>query len=382
MKKRKKAKKQKRRSATTPWKKFEGLFRGIPLLKDDAIYALPADLLCTIQDHAPGFFQGEEFHFEIELANNSGHGFFLKFPFRHPLLYRNNEEMKQLHKTKNPETTERLKNIKRMLIDDMQKRKFRDDEIADFYEQRSIIEASCDIRRQGFAGWLVTEPGFQLARARYLTEWEVRIRKNGYFEKVPLVFCSDPPFGIETKKKTTAKKKSRTSRKTIIEERKYPSDSIQFYRDWNLEGLVTWNLPVPLQPQITSTMMYPASVIEEAGANLFIPWFMLADRNLKISELTDHRRLIDSSPELKGWIDPPKKWGYERYAIMFQLYVFRELALKRRYGGLLRSKIQKLDEAFAAYFYPDEYSFTKVDTIKKIRQKMKSRLKACHEAFE
>ena len=81
---------------------------------------------------------------------------------------------------------------------------------------------------------------------------------------------------------------------------------------------------------------------------------------------------------LSPWIErKPKNFGLDRYAVMLQLFVYLELALKARYRTKVYGKIPDLDHAFGRFIRGADDEDEPSDSIKKIRQFMQRRLKEC-----
>jgi hypothetical protein len=123
------------------------------------------------------------------------------------------------------------------------------------------------------------------------------------------------------------------------------------------------------------------SDIEEAGLHIFVPNYLLRDRNLSVYEIAELQNGPADIAHLDGWLeDRLNHWGYERYAQMLDLYVYLELALKRRYGQRLKGKTGKLDEAFTRFWLEpknDLQVHARIESTAKTRQELQRRLKAC-----
>ena len=309
------------------------------------------------------FFSADEEDFERDLTDAAGSGFFLQRPFLHPLLP-SPKTTRILKKDKLQIRTEKsLQNIHDMLIEEMRGRGSSEKEIEDYFAIKPLIEDRYQHRRKGYAGWLVTHPSFHESKALFLKHWRTRVVRDKQFPMFPRSFFGEAQPRIPKRL------------------RPYYTDYLQFYRDWSLEEMLTWDLPLPMHPELVTYKFYEKSLLGNAGVTLFIPWYLLADKDLKLDEVTEHSKLIDSAPGLNKWLNRPKKWGHQRYAIMFQLYVFLELALKPRYGEHLRKRVKHLDAAFGRFFSSNNQRLNAVepltDSIKKIRLKMNQRLKEC-----
>ena len=85
---------------------------------------------------------------------------------------------------------------------------------------------------------------------------------------------------------------------------------------------------------------------------------------------------------LDGWLRGPqaRQWGFARYAVMLQLYVWLELALRRRYPDSLDRQVVRVDRAFARFSLGKNESVARdrldrqSDAVRKIRVRMDERL--------
>ena len=123
------------------------------------------------------------------------------------------------------------------------------------------------------------------------------------------------------------------------------------------------------------------SDIEEAGLHIFVPNYLLRDRNLSIYEIAELQNGPTNIAHLDGWLEHRSAhWGYERYAQMLDLYVYLELAIRRRYGERLKGQIGRLDEAFTGFWLESKDGIqvlARKESTAKTRQELQRRLKAC-----
>jgi hypothetical protein len=146
-----------------------------------------------------------------------------------------------------------------------------------------------------------------------------------------------------------------------------------------LESLVTWDLPQPVDAELVNKAPYDLESLGNAGLLLFVPWYLLFDKEFDLHKLAAHRLLTIPSWHIKHWFaKDPKKLGYERFGHMLQLYVYWELAFKSRYGKRLFGLTKQLDRAFGQFIYqtPKEgdRGITVEDSMKKLRQELSRRL--------
>lgn len=94
-----------------------------------------------------------------------------------------------------------------------------------------------------------------------------------------------------------------------------------------------------------------------------------------------HRR-SNGLNHVSEWIDGgPKKWGYDRFGKMLELYVYRKLVLEVRYPDHLSGKSQRVDRAFAAYWANASVrsmaTDRQMDSVIKLRRQLNNRLGKC-----
>jgi hypothetical protein len=152
---------------------------------------------------------------------------------------------------------------------------------------------------------------------------------------------------------------------------------MEFYETWGLNTMMTWDLPVPMRPQWTSASGYHLPQISDsAGLVVFIPWHLLRHKDLKIEDIVERKKVTSSPPEIREWLEgKPKNWGTDRFAMMLRIYIYLELALKRRYPEKIKGNQGMLDVAFSRFLSKDlDGQATGRGTIEKTRLMMTKRL--------
>ncbi len=239
-----------------------------------------------------------------------------------------------------------------------------DKEIQACWDAKARMQERVEARKLGYAGWLVTHPDFHLARNRFRQQWQSNINKLGAFPALPRSFFGEQP--------------------PELQQRDHPFDMAytSLYQDWGLHSLATWELPIPMRPEMAEPSFYHLPAVSSAGITFFVPWYMLRDKNLKLRELAEHKLILMSQPHLEDWLTgKPKDWGHERFAVMLKLYIYIELCLEVRYSNRMKRKRGKLDYAFGRFLCDDpsilDADIREAENIRKIRQKMNERLKKC-----
>ena len=139
------------------------------------------------------------------------------------------------------------------------------------------------------------------------------------------------------------------------------------------------DLPIPMRAETASPALYSYSDVSSAGLLIFAPWYLLRDKDLNVYEFAELRTVPAQTSHLRDWLDgKPKNFGHLRFAILFEMFVFLELCLRKRYAGRLLGKLAKLDRAFARYFRHDPQghdSLSADESLRKVRQFLTKSLK-------
>ena len=238
--------------------------------------------------------------------------------------------------------------------------------------------------RQGFVGWLVTCPQFRRETAALEKRWSDNIRPLG---QLPILSNLENGSAIQALwgvEKPPTKSPRRSPRSAIA--RTVAAQTDIFLQRWGLEQLCTWDLPVPAAPALTTFNQLGAASLS-TGMSLFVPWYLLRHRSLTIYDLADLNCFGTPLGHFDDWFEGSgKKWGADRYAKMLELYVYRNLALMRRYPSRLSGKTEVLDQAFSAYWrgtadVPED-ALKGVESVRKLRLHMDRRLRECATAVK
>jgi hypothetical protein len=353
----------------TGWQQLTESFPDHPALESETIYALPTELLAAIDVEVSGFFSEEDRQFEQALTRLGGHGFFLQEPFGFTLLDKQkslaveDQSGEAIDPEKEEERWEKTdKKLRDMLTEMMTSDGRTKEEIKRYFAQGPEFEKRMRVKRDGYAGWLVTDPRFRSERDEFCQLWRDHILQFGTLPTVPISLMGEAPPKLPKR------------------ERRFYSDYMSFYRRWGLESLATWQLPVPMRAEFLGFSHYDLKSVREAGVNVFVPYHLLRDRSLTLYDVAEHRQLLQPTDHLQDWFGvQSNNWGPDRYAVMYQLYVFLELALRRRYGDRLRGKTMMLDQAFARCqegLHADSRDVdATAESVKKIRLNMQKRLR-------
>jgi hypothetical protein len=127
-------------------------------------------------------------------------------------------------------------------------------------------------RLQGYAGWLVTDPGFIRERDRLRTQWE----------NLPDTMQPRPPFKLTSSLEATAieavEEYSATFSSTFAHRLPLTKMKVaflkavsEFLRRWNLCQLTTWDLPLPFGPLLADDLGKHTQAIPEHSVQLILP---------------------------------------------------------------------------------------------------------------
>lgn len=346
------------------WGEFIERLEPNPDLEREAIYALPEQLIDAIVDEIPEFFSEEEERFERDFARRAGAGFFLQRQFSYPRLACPVSDAAMAAELADLEERNDVTaaNIRELLDDGMRQSGRTENSIRCYSEDERERIRHVELRRWGYAGWLVTQPEFRVECERIWRDWGQVVEKLGGFPAPPMSLMGERPEPPPRKL------------------REFYAAYRFFCNRWGLASLTTWDLPIPLRPQLGSPSLYYLPALQESGLLVHVPWYLLRDKDIRLHELAEHVRTGQTPEHLRDWLDgKPKAWGYERFAKMLDLYIFLELCLKPRYEARLRGNVERLDYAIASFLckqseLPDS-PLQEAETVRKIRQEMQRRLR-------
>ncbi|SFH92462.1 hypothetical protein [Planctomicrobium piriforme] len=345
------------------FERFRQRFDGHQSLQSEAVYSLPSAFLKELKAAAPNFFSKAELNFESSLSQLSATGIFHGQPFSYSLLRHRHPAIVTELTARNQKVGAELN----ALIDDIR----RDDGISEgrleqFSKQEKELQMKLSRRARGYVGWLVTNPDFRIGCEVLRRTWPPKENSSSHFPEIPR-----SAFGVRLKLDDDSNKE------------RY-ADFMKFYGSWILQRMETWDLPLPLDPGLgRPTLDQPSPYGSDTGIWMFIPWYLLIDKDLKVNDLTRRQASLWNSPA-KKWLDQSarRKFGVDRYARILEIYVYVELALRARYGAELRGNAGNVDLAFARFWNATETSGERGLTVdpepqRKLREKMDRDLRSC-----
>ena len=145
-------------------------------------------------------------------------------------------------------------------------------------------------------------------------------------------------------------------------------------RKWQLRGMATWDLPLPLLPNL-SGMELPYEAIASQEVHLSLPPTLNLPTRFPLHEIIADEPVRVASPISRSgsnsWLGTERaETGMARYQRMFKLHFYRNCVLAQRFADRFAGQAALLDEAFAVFF-----GDCGADSIKKIRLAMARRLR-------
>jgi hypothetical protein len=323
------------------WQKFAKRHKNSPFLQLDPIYAVPERLLDAVKGQAPGLLREGEERFERDLARTTAAGgFFHEQVFPCPL-------------SPSPPTAAQQKLQRKLdaLQAELMERDGRSQlQIDRHFEAERKREQDAALRAIAYTAWLVTDPTFREELAGFRDAWGTRVATERRFP---------------------------AHRHTLLGEAAGPTDReeaslLTFYRRWAIETFSTFDLPIPMAPQV-SAITY-ADTVSLAGAGLltFVPWYALRDGRVTVKDLSKQLIAIQRPAHLDRWLaradGSGKRLGYSRLRHTLVVYRYWLLGLAARYRERLNGCTEGLDRAFARYLGLGE------DSVKKVRLSLFSQL--------
>jgi hypothetical protein len=336
------------------WEAFAQRHAGEPFLAQDPLYALSAPLINAVQAEVPTFFTAAQERFERDLAQTAGFGFFHGRPLGRTASDNQADPATGLTWQQRCECS--AQELDDLLAEELHRDGLSEQEIEEYVRQGAQKHVVIAAVQDAYAGWLICNRGFRDDVGALRAAWEPVVRQLGGFPLYPRwPFVGDPEG-------TTVPGAFRAACET-------------FYRRWGLDRMVTWEWPVPMEPDLVGGMLQDVSRLSEAGVVVFLPWYLLRGEKLDVQGLLRRARTACEADHLRDWLHKRTgrgggAWGDLRLGQVRWLYRFHELVLARRYGPACRRHVQALDRALAVVLGRDE------DTVKKLRLRLKRALRA------
>ena len=95
----------------------------------------------------------------------------------------------------------------------------------------------------------------------------------------------------------------RDERSPHIKISSFDNKMAMFCEHWNLERLLTWNLPLPRNPEVDLTSKTHKPRTEEEGITMFVPWYAeLRGGRLNLQNVAKRITSISAPNHLQEWL--------------------------------------------------------------------------------
>jgi hypothetical protein len=323
------------------WEAFAERHAGSPFLASEVIYSLSEPIIDAIKTLVPDFFTKKEVEFERDLARTASFG----FQFRRALGYRKSGAGSRA------DLQERLAQvaaeIRSMLREELQGKGVPETDIGSSFHNADNERDAIVTRQSAYVGWLVTNSLFRAEVKALREKWAPRVRELTYFPVYPHYPLYDLGYDCEVPDD-------------------FRDEFLSLYRRWGIRQLLTWDWPVPMEPDLASGLLSDLHLLAHSGVVLFAPWYLVRGEKMNLQDIVRRIRTAQVPPHLREWVigTPYSKddVGEIRYARTAWLFRFLILALQQRYPTARRGKIHQLDEAFSGLLDRD------AESVRKLRQ--------------
>ena len=327
------------------WDAFSRRHTGCSFLECDPLYALSEELIDSIKQHVPGFFNNEQERFERDLAGTASFGFFLRQPLgTNPGLQRELDERQQ----------RTSREIHCLLAEELRRAGVDQQDIGEYFERGTDQRERVVSRQAAYVGWLILNQDYHREVRAFRERWQGTTHIASRFPRLPIWLMPDH-----------------------TEEDDLPpgfrDECYRFFVRWGLDTLLTWDWPVPMEPDLNVGLRRNTGLLSSGGMVLFVPWYLVRGGKLHFEEVVHQSRLGAVPDHLRDWVNKQGErkgdaFGDTRYATVQWLYRYYVLVLTRRYADACEGNRQRLDRAFASIIKRDE------DTTKKLRCELQKAL--------
>jgi hypothetical protein len=346
-----------------PWERFCARHDDHPALQSHTLYAIPERLLDAIEQESPDFLTAREKRFERDLARFGGVGFHCGRPIRFALL----PELQPRALDADDRKWQRRLDATNREIDQRQYEQMvllgrTDAQVQQHRRQSEQFRSRIIERQRGYVGWLLTNPDFRAERDAFFARWKNALRRASKNDGEPISLGQRP---------------DRMPRKRT---REFWADAVRFLWKWGLQAMPTPELPLPMDPGLERPSFADPIDLRAAGPVLFIPWYLVIDKDMRLNELVETHRLDTPLSHLEDWLRSSIKrsWGFERFGTILRLYIWIGLALGRRYPDRMAGRVTHLDRALARFEAggpaTEDAIAKRADSIRRTRAEMNRRL--------
>jgi hypothetical protein len=315
-----------------------------PFLAQEPLYALPPALVEILIEVLPNWLSPDEIRLEKDLASlcqrHSAVGAFHGMPIHDLSLSR-------------PEAPVLSEGLFRQLGWD----RFLDLQTAE--QQVNLLCQRVDPlleRLDAYRGWLVTDPQFCEELQALLQRWGSLVAQLKHFPRYP-VEVMNGPIGRRPK-----------GARDVTQE--FVRDFNGFFDRWELEGLATWDLPLPRGGNLTGLPLPSSVASPPTQVVLQVSPVLSLRADYPLHHLVEEAQRAQISEHLKGWLDVVRRQHardlrFLRFRRMFLLHFYRDTVLGSRYRGRFAGHIEALDRAFGRFL-----GRLSEDSVKRVRTQM------------
>jgi hypothetical protein len=343
-----------RRRPSPEWEKFARRHAGSPFLELDPLYTLTEEIINEISEHIPSFFTTKQLRFERDLIRTASFGFYQRRALGLPPGTRRSGKLTRPSWEKRHARTARA--INEMLRVEMRRDGLTEAEISEHFQKSRDQRKVIDTRKEAYAGWLIVNRPFRAEIKALRRKWATVMQRVGRFPVYPRWLLSDEEYDQDLPQK-------------------FRDDFLAFYRRWGLDRMLTWDWPVPMEPDLVGGIIKDLDLLTDTGLVLFVPWYALRGEKVNLQEVVQLARMSAVPAHLRDWFRKRSgrkgdELGDIRYERLRWLYRYHELALVPRYSAACRRQMQKLDAALACLLGRKE------DVVKKLRLQLKRALRS------
>jgi hypothetical protein len=375
----------------------------MPFLSQDPLYALHESAIDAVLEHIPTFFTAAQQDFERDLARTSRHGFFLRRPIVGPgggpfsqptadqtpglpiplagdveslrrtpgltigqfleqkeVLPRVTDEgQDRLAPILSPEwfvsgkTQEIVAAIERMIAKLREAAGRPTLEVREAMRQERQEKELFQRKKEAYAGWLLADPTYRREVRTLREQWEETVAELGGF----------PSLREESGEETGA---------TPHPEQAACAGALRaFCHRWCLQGLLTWDIPLPLNAAMDAVLDAPRHLAPGEGVAVELPWPLLSGSQIDVRAVLRRLRFEWVPEHLRGWVCQENSGLAAEVTChhFFGLYRLLNLVLLRRYAPACRGRIEKLELACADILHRTP------ELVHRVRQKLARKLR-------
>lgn len=384
--------------ASATWHAFAARHPGHRFLTEDPIYALTEEVITALGEEVPGFLTAADEAFERDLSRTAGGGFFHGVPIggllgrdggspvaapnsrvpaeeapagskaelisgggavsvgqfinAHNRLDRRSPRpaptvAPPLRPDRDPGTVagDLVRRV-RELSGDLRRQAGQPEIEVEWLDRQEVAESvATGDKQEAYAYWLVTRPTYRSEVDALRGEWESQIRAMREFPSV-VDSEANKPFAADCRR-----------------------DFGRFYRRWGLERLLTWDIPLPLDPSVVRPEDRPWPYDQGTGVVVFLPWYLLKGTQFDVSNFVRRLRIGQAPAHLAEWLtqsagERGRLSGEIALREKFWLYRTHILVLVRRYAAKCARNLERIEIAMAKSLGRRE------DLVRKLRQSL------------